>query len=116
MQVAEQTKVKLENFSNLLKNIKSLDEKKQALWIEIYENAITDRQLAYANYVALLGICADKSNEHAVHGRTIATYLERMSKANDQLLKLADLIASAQEKDEEINADDIYAKLNKHGN
>lgn len=113
-EILDTTKVKLDNFTNLLKSIKTLDEKKQALWMEIYENAITDRQLAYANYSALVGICENKSNEHAVHGRTIATYLERMSKSNDQLLKLADLIAQATEKDNEINTDDIYAQLKKN--
>lgn len=101
------------NFKELLGSIQSLDEKKQHLWLEIYENALVDRQNAYQNYIALITICKDKSSEHAVHGRTMATFLERMSKSNDQLLKLADLIAKTQQNDEEINENDLYDAIQK---
>lgn len=110
----DQIEKRLGGFRDLLQSIKSLDEKKQHLWLEIYQNAIIDRQNAYQNYIALILICKDKSSEHAVHGRTMATFLERMSKSNDQLLKLADLIAKAQENDQEVvEEDDLYAAIKK---
>ena len=40
----------------------------------------------------------------------MSKYLERMSKSNDQILKLAELIAKEQEKDE-ISPDDIFNKI-----
>src|SRR5574344_60123 len=91
---------RVDKFKDLLSSLTTLDEKKQALWIEIYRNAIVDRQTAYANYKMLSGICVDKSSEHAVHGRTMAAFLERMNKANEQLIKLAVLVANVQESDD----------------
>ena len=104
----------MDSFKQLLQEIKSLDEKKQHLWLEIYQNALTDRQNAYQNYIELMKICGEKSSEHAVHGRTMAIFLERMSKSNDQLIKLADLVAKAQEKDDEstLSKDDVYTMIN----
>jgi hypothetical protein len=88
-----------------------MSDKKKRLWLEIYENAISDRQSAYAMLGTLIQISGDKSSEHAIHGKTMATYIERMSKANDQLIKLAELIADA-EKPEDFNSDDLYNKIN----
>lgn len=103
---------KIHDFSELLKGIESLDEKKQQLWKEIYENAIADRQNSYVMFSQLARIVHEKSTEHAVHGKTIATYIERMSRANDQLIKLAELIAKAQSGDDTINAEDMFSKIN----
>ena len=91
---------RIRDFGELLKSIESLDDKKRQLWREIYENAISDRQNSYVMFTKLVRLVQDKSTEHAVHGKTIATFLERMSRANDQLIKLAELIAKAQKGDE----------------
>lgn len=108
---------KIRDFGELLKSIDSLDEKKRQLWKEIYENAIADRQNSYVMFTKLYRIVQDKSTEHAVHGKTIATFLERMSRANDQLIKLAELIAKAQRGDDDINAEDMFSQIqgNKKG-
>lgn len=103
---------KVQSFDYLLKTIESLDDKKRQLWLEIYENSISDRQNAYAMFVQLVKIAQDKSSEHAVHGKTIATYIERMSKSNDQLIKLAELIAKAEEESDEINPGDMFERIN----
>lgn len=102
---------KIRDFGELLKSIESLDDKKRQLWKEIYENAIADRQNSYVMFTKLVRIVQDKSTEHAVHGKTIATFLERMARANDQLIKLAELIAKAQSKDDTINSDDMFDKI-----
>lgn len=102
---------RIRDFSELLKGIESLDEKKQQLWKEIYENAIADRQNSYVMFSQLARIVHEKSTEHAVHGKTIATYIERMSRANEQLIKLAELIAKAQRGDEDINAEDMFSQI-----
>jgi hypothetical protein len=104
---------RLKDFSGLLNQIESLSDKKRQLWTEIYENAITDRQNSYAMFARLVQIAQDKSSEHAVHGKTIATYIERMSKANDQLIKLAELIDKADKKNEDIDPEDLFDKINK---
>lgn len=102
---------RVRNFKDLLEKIESLDTQKRRLWLEIYENAITDRQNAFSCYARLNQLCGESSSEHAVHGKTIATYLERMSKANDQLIKLADLVAKASGDDEEIDKDKLFEKI-----
>lgn len=89
---------RIKDFSELLKNIENLDDKKRALWKEIYENAISDRQNAYVMFMKLFMLLGDKSTEWAVHGKNVAVFIERMAKANDQLIKLAELVASAERK------------------
>jgi len=56
-------------------------------------------------------IVQDKSTEHAVHGRTISSYIERMSKANEQLIKLAELVARAEAAADTINPEDLFDKI-----
>ena len=102
---------RLKNFSDLLNDIHSLDEKKRMLWLEIYENAITDRQNAYASYCNLAQIAKNKSSENAVHGKTMVAFLDRMGKANDQLIKLAELIAKAKTEDENVTPEELYSRI-----
>jgi len=103
---------KIRDFGKLLEQIESLTDKKKQLWREIYENAISDRQNAYVMFARLVGIAKDKSTEHAVHGKTIATYIEKMSKANDQLIKLAELIDKADKTNDEIDPEDMFNRIN----
>ena len=105
---------RIRDFSNLLNEIESLNDKKKRLWTEIYENAISDRQNSYAMFLRLAKIVQDKSSEHAVHGKTMSGYIERMSKSNDQLIRLAELIAKAEEESEEINPDEVWSKIGKN--
>lgn len=104
-------KDRIKDFSGLLNQIESVNDKRKQLWKEIYENAICDRQNAYIMFTKLVMIVQDKSTEHAVHGRTIASYIEKMSKANDQLIKLAELVARAEEASETIDPDDMFEKI-----
>ena len=98
---AENKEAKVKNFADILDNIDSLKDKKKLLWKEIYENAVNDRENAKMlfndAYLNLSGVLSD----HANVGSVIAKYLERMCRSNDQILKLADLIAKEEEKSEE---------------
>jgi len=102
---------KIKDFSGLLDQIDDVSDKKKKLWKEIYENAIADRQNAYILFTKLVDIVEDKSTEHAVHGKTMSTYIERMSKANDQLIRLAELIAKSEVKEENIDADEMFRRI-----
>ena len=51
------------------------------------------------------------TTEHATLGSTLTKYLERMNKANDQLLKLAELISKSESEYSAINADDLFSKI-----
>lgn len=103
---------KIQDFSELLEQIDGVSEKKRKLWKEIYENAVTDRQNSYFLFTQLVDIVQDKSTEHAVHGRTLATYIERMSKANDQIIRLAELVSKTEQKeDKEIDPEEMFKKI-----
>ena len=111
----EDSEIKLEekvrDFSSLLDQIEGLSDKKKKLWKEIYENAVYDRQNAYTLFVKLVKIVEDKSTEHAVHGKSLASYIEKMSKANDQLIRLAELVAKAEKTNDEIDPEEMFRKI-----
>lgn len=107
------TNEKIKNFSNLLDSITRIEDKKKGLWKEIYENCIVDRENAFLMFTKLLVMVTEDAASHAIHGTTIAKYLERMNKANDQLLKLAELLQDAERSSQGIDADDIYAELSR---
>ncbi len=103
---------RIKNFADILNNIDSLEDKKKMLWKEIYENALEDREKAKMlfndAYISMTG----GVNEHMNIGAIMSKYLERMTRSNDQILKLAELIAKEEEKSEAISEDDIFGKIN----
>ena len=101
----------IQKFSELLDEINNLSDKKKSLWKEIYKHAIEDRYNAFIMYDQLFKIVKNSATEHAVHDRNIATFLERMSKSNDQVIKLAELIAAAEKKSDQIDPDDLYEQI-----
>lgn len=105
----------LKDFSALLDSLSSLEEKKKSLWKQIYENAVTDRKNAYILFGDLYKNVHNNPNEHAIHGQTLAKYLERMEKSNQQLIKLAEMIDDVVESEEELLSDEdaIYDKIQK---
>ena len=103
---------KLQNFSDILDNLSTTEEKKKLLWKEIYENALEDREKAKI----LFNDCYQSMTsatiaDHVSAGQVMSKYLERMSKSNDQILKLAELIANAEEKQETISEDEVFFKI-----
>lgn len=104
---------KIAEFKDLLDSITTLQDKRKLLWQDVYTNALQDRDYALQMYTHLSGFVAGDPQQHALHGPNIAKYLERMSKANDQLLKLAELVAAALTKQEEegMSADALYDKF-----
>lgn len=108
---ARANELRVKDFTEILDKIDTLDDKKKQLWKEIYENCISDRQNAYALFIKLVGICQGKSTEWAVHGRTIISLQERMSRTVDQMLKLADLIHKAERASDAIDPESIYDTL-----
>ena len=113
--ITENSEIKLEekvrDFSSLLDQIEGLSDKKKKLWKEIYENAVYDRQNAYMLFTKLVKIVEDKSTEHAVHGKSLSSYIEKMSKANDQLIRLAELVAKAEKTNDEIDPEEMFKKI-----
>ena len=101
----------IKNFSDILDNIDSLEDKKKMLWKEIYEHSLEDREkakLLFNNaYLDMQGGITDHMNI----GSVMAKYLERMCRSNDQILKLAELIAREEEKSENVSDDDLFKEI-----
>lgn len=102
---------KIANFEKLLDGLESLSEKKKELWKQIYTNAVIDRNNANICYTDLLGRALSSSTDHAIHAPNIAKYISNMSKANDQLIRLAELVAEAEAKVDEIDPEDVFRDL-----
>jgi len=102
---------KTKDFSDLLNQIDGVSDKKKKLWKEIYENAVVDRQNAYVLFCSLVKIVENDSTEHAVHGKTLSSYIEKMSKSNDQLIRLSELISKAEKASDEIDPEEIFRKI-----
>lgn len=102
---------KLKMFGDLLDSLTKTEDKKKLLWKEAYQNAIEDRQVASILVNDLLITIPGNSGNHAMHGVLMTKYLERMAKCNDQILKLAEIIAKEQEKEDFVSPDDIYDQM-----
>ena len=51
------------------------------------------------------------ASDHIAIGTTMSKYLERMTKSNDQILTLADLINKASQQEDKIVPDELYSKI-----
>ncbi len=102
---------KLRDFSDLLDELESTGDKKKLLWKDSYKNALDDRETASILVDDLLLKVQGNLNNHQQFGTIMTKYLERMSKSNDQILKLAELIAKEEEKEGSISPDDIFKEI-----
>ncbi len=100
---------KIDKFSDLLDSLENTEDKKKMLWREIYENSLNDRESAGILFTDLLTQSRGNSANHAMFGPIMSKYLERMAKSNDQILRLAELIAK--EEQTSINVDDIFNQI-----
>ncbi len=107
----EEKKKKIDSFSDILDSLESTEDKKKLLWKEIYENALTDRENAYILFTDLLQETRGNSSNHAMFGQIMSKYLERMSKSNDQILRLAEIIQKAEDQQAVINPDEIFDQI-----
>ena len=90
----------LATFVELLDSITTIDDRLKLLWKQIYENALIDRRNAYMIWTDLYLTVHGNPEQHVIHGDHLAKYMERMEKANTQLLKLAELVYKAKDKQE----------------
>lgn len=111
-------KSSFQEFDDLLGELSTTDSKIKSLWKEIYRNSVLDRVLSHQNLTELMTLCSQNPQNHAVHGPTIARYLERMEKATNQLIKLAELVEEFRRRESTANGivmteDEIYDKIDK---
>ncbi len=104
-------KLKVKSFEGLLDSIENIAAKKKQLWKEIYENAFIDRMNAYMLFTDAYTNMGGGLNDHVQLGNQMSKYIERMNKANDQLLKLAEVIAKEEERSAAIDSEDIFKQI-----
>jgi hypothetical protein len=109
----EKTKNKVSQFADILDSIDSTADKKKLLWKEIYENAIVDRENANVLFTEAYKQMQGGSYEHATLGPVMTKYLERMCKSNEQILRLAEVIAKEEQRSNKIDPDDIFSQIDK---
>ena len=102
---------KVEGFSDLLNELTSTEDKRKALWLEIYENAVSDRERASILFTEAFKAMTGSTTEHTTMGSIMTKYLERMCKSNDQILHLADQISKSEKQESKIDPDDIFSKI-----
>ena len=81
------------------------------IYESIYSNAVTDRENASILFTDAFKSMQVGTNEHAVLGPTLTKYIERMCKSNEQILRLAELIAKSEERASKVNPEDIFAQI-----
>ena len=86
---------------------------KEDIWKEIYQNAFQDREKASMLVTNLWKEITADPEKHVLYGATISKYLERMSKSNDQLVKLAELMHRSEDTriEENVDIDDVYDQI-----
>lgn len=110
VQQEDEKEEKIKSFSELLESMDTIEEKKKHLWKEAYENALNDRLHAGLLLTDLMQSSIGNASNHTLNGPVMTKYIERMSKSNDQILRLAELIAK-EEQSEELSVDDIFNKI-----
>lgn len=106
-------KEKVKGFEELLSSIENMEQKKKQLWKEIYENAFIDRMNAYMLFTDAYTNMSGGTADHVQLGAQMSKYIERMNKANDQLIKLAELIAKEEDRSSQIDTEDLFKQINK---
>ena len=105
----------VKEFEKLLEQVGPKHTKKKMLWKQIFENAIVDRRNAFIMFNNLYLEVHGNADQHALHGQNLTKYLERMSKANEQIIKLSELVDGAiTDEDAETEAmdeDEMYEHL-----
>ena len=107
----EDAEKKISEFEKILDSVENLDSRKMFLWLEIYDNAKNDRTCASALFTQAYAQLGNTSSEHVTLGATLVKYLERMNKANEQLLSLANLITKEIEQQKSLDTEDIFEQI-----
>jgi hypothetical protein len=100
LELVRKTEKDLSTFSELLDSLAGVDERVKLLWKQIYENALIDRRNAYMVWSDLYMAVHGNPEQHVIHGDHLSKNMERMEKANTQVLKLAELVYKAKDKQE----------------
>jgi hypothetical protein len=99
-------------FSELLETLSTVEDQKKALWKEIYENAVLDRQNCHVCYMDTYSRMTDPNSQDFIMLAPMAKkFIEGMQKATDQLTKLSEIIAEVQKAEAEIDPEKMFEMI-----
>lgn len=113
--MADSTEEKLPDFDELLLGSDDIDDRTRSLWLEIYVNATEDRERISVLYTDIFKDLKGNAQGHAIYGPLVTKYLEKMAKANDQLLKLAEQIMTYRKAEASLSPDDLLDQFADRG-
>lgn len=102
----------IKGFNARIDALLTIDEKTKSMWKEVYENALFDRQNAYRLYADIWNTMQGDPAAHTMNGNQAAKYLERMGRANDQLIHLSEMMTSVEESNSKIDEDELFDQIN----
>jgi len=114
-QKIQKQKNELPDFDELILTANDVDDRTKSLWIEIYTNAVEDRERISVLYTDIFREMKGNAQGHMLYGPLVTKYLEKMAKSNDQLLKIVDQIMSHKKTEGSINPDDLLDQLQDDG-
>lgn len=92
----EQTDTELvAEFNSLIRLAEHVDLKQKFLWQRVFKNAVDDRRVASILLMDLYIATVQAAEKHVMHGDLLAKYMERMEKANAQIIKLSEMVQKA---------------------
>lgn len=99
------------DFDELLFKAEDIEPRLRSLWLEIYTNSCYDREKISIQVSEVARAIKGDLTLQAVHGPLLTKYLERMSKANDQLLKLSEQVLAYRTKQGELDSDSLLDQI-----
>lgn len=107
----KKTERQIKDFEKQIAEMKDDDSPHARLWIEIYNNAVSDRTCASALFTQAFSLLGASAADHVSLGTTLVKYLERMSKSNEQLLSLSQLIEKDRSEEKTLSTKDIFSQI-----
>ena len=107
----KKTEKQLKEFEKQILEMEESDSPKVRLWVEIYNNAVSDRTCASALFTQAFSLMGSSAADHVTLGTTLVKYLERMSKSNEQLLSLSEMIDNDKKNEDVMNTKDIFSQI-----
>lgn len=109
-------------FNGMVRLAEHIDPKQKFLWQRIFKNAIDDRRVASVLLMDLYINTVQSADKHVMHGDLLSKYMERMEKANAQIIKLSEIVQKAidnapapvNDEEKQLLSMDIYDVLEKN--
>ena len=114
LKTVQKQEEQIKNFDVILKSLNTIDDKKKALLLLIYQNCLDDRDKSEVLYNSCLEKILEDASNIAILGIPASKFLEKLIQSNGQILELANLLQKLEEeKKEKFDPDEVFNTLQK---